>query len=125
MPNPATLDDVVERFRPLSDAEQVNASAFLDDAWFLLTGRRPTLEADLGAGLVSLGNARRVIASMVVRVLRNPDGKLEESIDDYRYRRDSLISSGVLNVTEDELADLTPGGSRKSRSVRLVAYGDR
>jgi Phage protein Gp19/Gp15/Gp42 len=124
MPNPATIDDVEARFRPLTPAEQVVAETFLDDAWWLLLGRLPNLEANLDAGTVSTENAVRVVASMVVRVLRNPDGKVEESIDDYRYRRDALVSSGALHVTDDELADLTPGDFRRSRSVRMVAYGD-
>lgn len=124
MPNPATIDDVEARFRPLTAAEQVNAETFLDDAWWLLLGRLPNLEANLTAGTVSTENAVRVVASMVVRILRNPEGKSEESIDDYRYRRDALVSSGMLHVTDDELADLTPGDFRRSRSVRMVAYGD-
>jgi hypothetical protein len=125
MSNPATITDIEDRFRPLTDAEKVNARAYLDDAWSLLTGRLPSLEANLAAGTVHISNAVRVVANMVVRVLRNPDGKLEESIDDYRYRRDALLSSGALTVTDEELADLTPNGPRRVNSVRLVAYGDR
>lgn len=125
MPNPASIPDVEARFRRLTTAERTNALAFLDDAWALLTGRLPNLDADLTAGTVSTENAVRVVAAMVVRVLRNPNGYLEESIDDYRYRRDQLVSSGALTVTDDELAALTPAGTyRRSGSVRLVAYGD-
>lgn len=125
MPNPATTSDIVARFRPLITAEQANALAYLDDAWWLLTGRLKNLEANMTAGRVSQGNVVRVIANMVIRILRNPDGKLEESIDDYRYRRDALVASGALSVTDDELADLTPGASRRTNTVRLVAYGER
>lgn len=125
MPNPATTSDIEERFRPLTPAETINATALLDDAWWLLTGRLPALEANMTAGSVSVGNVIRVVSNMVIRVLRNPDGKLEESIDDYRYRRDALVSSGALTVTDDELADLTPGAGRRVNSVRLVAYGER
>lgn len=124
MPNPAMLPDVQARFRPLTDQEQINGIAYLDDAWWLLTGRLPNLEANLTAGRVSEGNVIRVVSNMVVRVLRNPKGLLEESIDDYRYRRDALVSSGALHVTPEELADLTPGAGRLVNSVRLVAYGE-
>lgn len=123
MTNPATASDVEARFRPLSSAETVLAQTLLGDAWALLLGRRPTLDADIEAGTVSRENAVRVLAAMVVRVMRNPDGLLEESIDDYKYRRDSLVSSGVLHVTSDELADVSPG-RRVRRSVRLTVYGD-
>jgi len=125
MPNPATTSDIADRFRPLTAAETTNAQAYLEDAWALLTARLPALEGNLAAGTVSAGNVVRVVANMVIRVLRNPEGKSEEQIDDYRYRRDALLSSGVLTVTPDELADLTPGAGRRTNSVRLVAYGER
>lgn len=124
MPNPATTSDIVDRFRPLTAAETNNAQAYLEDAWALVTGRLPSLEANMTAGSVTVANVVRVISAMVIRVLRNPDGKSEESIDDYRYRRDSLVSSGILAVTDDELADLTPAATRSRNSVRLVAYGE-
>ncbi len=125
MPNPVTLMDLEARWRPLTPQQALNASAYLDDAWWMLTGRRSTLEADMAAGTVATGNVVRVVTAMVLRILRNPDGKLEESIDDYRYRRDALVSSGRLHVTADELADVTVASRRRLvRSVRLVANGD-
>lgn len=123
MANPATVADVEARWRPLTAQETTNAEALLSDAWELLLGRRPTLEADLTAETISEGNVIRVICAMVLRVLRNPDGLSEEAIDDYRYKRDAILASGVLHVTPDELADVTPGRARRS-SVRLVIYGD-
>lgn len=124
MANPATTVDVEARWRSLTVAEQVNAEAFLEDAWALLTARRPTLEADLVAGTVTEGNAIRVVVSMVLRVMRNPDGFRSEQIDDYSYTRDEMVAAGRLHVTADELADLTPGGYRRAKSVRLVAHGE-
>jgi hypothetical protein len=121
--NPAAVADIEARWRPLTDQEFTNAEAFLEDAWWMLLGRRPNLEAELTAETVNEGNVIRVLCAMVLRILKNPDGKLEEAIDDYRYRRDSLVSSGALHVTSDELADITPGRARR-RSVRLVVYGD-
>ncbi len=123
MANPAEVADIIARWRPLTAQETTNATALLADAWALLLARRPTLEADITAGTVSEENVVRVVVAMVLRVLRNPEGKLEESIDDYSYKRDAAVSTGGLYVTSDELADLTPG-RRRQRSVRLVAYGD-
>lgn len=120
---PATTSDVAARFRPLSEQEAAIAGVLLADAWAMLLGRRPGLEEDLFAGKVLTGNVIRVLTSMVIRVMRNPDGLLEESIDDYKYRRDSVVSSGLLHVTSDELADVTPG-RRLRRSIRLTVYGD-
>lgn len=123
MPNPASTSDIEARWRALSEQEAINAETFLEDAWDLLLTKRPTLETDLTAGTVREGNVVRVVASMVLRVLRNPDGKVQESIDDYSYRRSEVTASGALFVTGDELADITPGRQR-NRSVRLVTLGD-
>ena len=123
MPNPATVADIEARWRPLTEADSTTASTLLGDAWWILVGRLPSLEGNMAAGTVATENVVRVLTAMVLRVLKNPEGKLEEQIDDYRYRRDSVVSSGTLQVTADELADLTPGRARP-KSVRLVAYGD-
>lgn len=116
--NPAVVADLVERWRPLTAQETINAQAYLGDAWWLLTGRRRNLELDMAAGDVSEGNVVRVVCAIVLRLLRNPEGKLEESIDDYRYRRDQLVSSGALHVTDDELADLSPRVGRGAFTIR-------
>ena len=127
MPNPASVADLEVRWRPLTPQEQINADAFLSDAWALLTARRPTLDADMTVGTVSAGNVIRVLTMMVKRVMLNPELKRSETIDDYSYTRADLISTGALTVTDEELADVTPRGSAagsRVRSVRLVSDGD-
>lgn len=123
MPNPATTADIEARWRTMTAGERVVANALLGDAWEMLLTRRPSLEDDLTAATVRQGNVVRVVTAMVLRVMRNPDGLLSETIDDYTYRRDSIVSGGLLHVTADELADITPGRRRRS-SVRLVTHGD-
>lgn len=123
MPNPVSPTDIEDRWRTLSEQETRVAQTFIDDAWALLLTRRPNLEADIAAGTVASTNVVRVVSAMVLRVMRNPEGKEFESIDDYSYRRSAIMASGVLHVTGDELADITPG-RRVRRSVRLVVYGD-
>lgn len=121
--NPASVGDVESRFRLLTDAERVNAEAWLADAWSILTTHRPNLPDDLDdPAAVSESEVRRVVANMVVRKLQNPDGKLEEAGDDYRFRRDSAVSSGELYASERELEAVTPASEGRTRnSVRLVA----
>ena len=123
MANPADISDIESRWRPLSAQEAVNATAFLSDAWAMLLGRRPSLDADITAGTVSTDNVTRVVCAMVLRVMKNPNGFASETIDDWSGTRDALIASGELRITSDELADVTPG-RRGQRSTRLVAYGD-
>jgi hypothetical protein len=49
-----------------------------------------------------------VLVDAVVRVLRNPDGKLQESIDDYSYRRADSVADGALYLTDEEWRLLRP-----------------
>lgn len=121
--SPASLSDIESRWRPLTELEKTNAYTFLEDAWVMLLSRRPSLQADMAEGKVLGANVRRVLATMVLRVLRNPEGFDSETIDDYTYKRNALVSAGLLHVTPEELADVTPG-RRLRGSVRAVIYGD-
>lgn len=122
--NPAATSDIEGRFyRDLTEREALIAQTWLDDAWVLLLSRRPTLETDVTAGTVAESTVIRVLCAMVGRVFANPEGLLEESVDDYSYRRDSAVSGGLLYITPEELADVTPGRA-SHRSVRLIAYGE-
>lgn len=123
MPNPTTIADIEARWRPLVGNETVNADAFLGDAWAELISRRPNLEADITAGTVSTENVIRVVSAMVLRVLRNPEGWDQEAIDDWSGRRNALVADGILRITADELAAVTPGRATR-RSIRLVRDGD-
>jgi hypothetical protein len=111
MPNPAVQADIEARWRPLSDAERPAAAVRLDDAWWLLTGRAPSLEADMAAGTVATQNVVRVVADIATRVLRNPEGFEVESVDDWRGQRSALVASGVLHVTDEELAAVRPSSA--------------
>lgn len=123
MANPVAISDLEARWRPLVDLEIANATAFLADAWAELLSRRPNLEADIAADTVSEANVIRVVSAMVLRVLRNPEGWDQESIDDWSGRRSSLVADGLLRITPEELSSITPGRAIR-RSVRLVRDGD-
>lgn len=118
------VSDLEARWRPLTASESIVAQSFLDDALNEVVVRRPSLAADITAGLVTQASLIRVVTSMVLRVLKNPDGKSEESIDDYRFKRDDLLAAGALYITDDELALLTGVPVPRVRSVRLVAHGE-
>ena len=120
MPNPVRVSDIERRFRPLKEQEVVNAEAWLADIWSLLLQKRKTIEAEILAGDVQESTLVRVLSESVIRKLRNPDGKAEESIDDYRFKRDAAVASGELYLTRDELTELTPTSTGRRHSVRLV-----
>ena len=125
MANPATTDDIVRRWRPLSEPETNVAQALLDDAWVILSSRIPTLDATTADGTTDPNLVRAVLSAMVLRVMRNPEGKRQESIDDYSWTRDQAVSTGTLYVSDDELALLRPAGSSSGAfSIRPVGSTD-
>ena len=108
MSNPASTVDIESRWRPLSEQEGINAETFLDDAWRILRRRVATIEDDITDDTTGDLEAEvvRVMATAVLRVMKNPDGKRRESLDDYMYERDEAVSAGLLYFLDDELNDL-------------------
>lgn len=115
MPNPATTADIVARWRPLVGQEVTNGTTFLDDAWRMLKRRYDALDstADLETAIATdtelEAEVVRVLATAVLRVMKNPDGKRRESIDDYEWERDQAVSAGLLYISDDEFSALVPG----------------
>jgi hypothetical protein len=79
---PVTHEDVADRWRPLSAAEQMVATYLLGDAETLLLLKRPDLPSKVvdvpanqapAAGVIPLRLVKLVLADMVQAVLRNPD----------------------------------------------------
>lgn len=120
----ATVADVEDRWRPLSDTEATVAGTWLADASDLLRARVPTVDARIADASLSLAFVAAVVARAVLRVLRNPDGKISESIDDYTYRRADAVADGSLYIAAEDLALLRPAAAvARSSSVRLLARG--
>jgi hypothetical protein len=114
--------DIESRWRPLTPDEQSVVEQIIADAQDILE----TEAEDAGFAPVNiedpadLRRARaytRAVANMVIRVLKNPDGLLTETIDNYTYRRDSAVSAGILYVADDELARLRPSAARPRRGA--------
>ena len=131
MSNPATTADLEARWRPLVGQEIVNGQTFIADAWRMLKRRYKALDstanldtavaadADLSAEVV------RVIATAVLRVMKNPDGKRQESIDDYSWQRDQAVSAGLLYISDEEFGDLIPGSEGPSGAFMIDPLAGR
>lgn len=105
MPNQATSADVASRWRPLTDAEATIADTLLGDVWRMIVRRIDDVDtrmAEATTGADYTADVVMVQANAVMRVLKNPDGLRQESIDDYSWTRDRAISSGALHITDDE-----------------------
>ena len=110
--------DIEDRWRPLTDAETKIVDTVISDAQDIVEQ-----EAEVAGITPVTGDDRRSraykrgVASMVIRVLKNPDGILSETIDDYTYRYDQAVSTGALYVSDDELARLRPETARRARGA--------
>lgn len=122
--NPASSDDLVGRsLRTLSAQEISVGSTLLGDAWTILNTEIPTLAARIDADIAFTNLVVQVECAMVLRVLNNPNGKLEEAVDDYSVRFDAAVSSGALYLTdvERDLLGRGDGGSDTAFTIRRVA----
>lgn len=124
--NPVTMADLEGRFRSLSDEETPFAESLLADAWALATLQLPGLNPAVTSGAANRDAVVAIISAMVIRVLRNPDGVRQWSVDDYSEMRDNTISSGALYLSEDELSLLGTaiGGTRPRRAFSITPDTD-
>lgn len=104
----AGLQDVENRWRPLSDQEANVTYALLEEATALLAIASPGVRDRAAASLDAATAARSVVVSMVLRVLKNPDAIRQFAVDDYSQTRDQVASSGLLYATPEELAYVQP-----------------
>ena len=127
MASPAINTDLQNRsLRTLTSQELAVGSVLLADAWGVLTTRVTGLDDRYAAvptdtALVSL--IVQVQCAMVLRVLNNPDGKLQESQDDYSYRLDSAVSTGALYVSDAEIALLGANDSVSDGAFTIKPAG--
>lgn len=112
----ATVDDIKSRWLtgtvPATDAQILT---LIGDAEDIIVGEFPTLEADVIAGRVTATRVARVVARMIHRVLRNPDGvrTVQETTGPFSgsttYGGDN---PGELHLTDDDRRDI---GGRKTK----------
>lgn len=114
-------DEVANRWQPLTPAQEALATQLLEDAENLLIARFPTIPARVTAGTLAAALVVQAQAAMVIRVLQNPEGFLEEAVDDWRGRRDSALSAGLLYIADSDAALLLPTRPR-ARSVVLRTH---
>jgi len=111
--NPAITADLQARsFRTLTSEELTVGGTLLGDAWSIILTAKPNVADRLDAtpaDQVFVSLVKQTLCAMVLRVLNNPEGKLEERQDDYQYRLDSAVSTGALYLSDAELARLSDG----------------
>lgn len=99
----ATSEDVEVRFmRPLDEDEKRVVAARLEDAELLLRSRIPDLDEKVTAGALDQALVVMVEAEMVLRLIRNPDGLVQETDGSYSYSTSQKVASGLLEVLPRE-----------------------
>ena len=103
----ATVDDVGD-LRPLDSDERTRAGVLLTYASAQIRRQLPDIDARIVRGELDTDLARYVAVQMVLRVLRNPDGVLQETVGPSSVSYDRTQSTGQLSMTPDDLAMLAP-----------------
>lgn len=125
--SPATQTDLSNRsLRALTTQELTVGTVLLGDAWNIILGQVPSVGTRLDTTPVDVVFKALVVqieCAMVLRVLNNPDGKFEESGDDYSYRRDSAVSTGALYLSDAEAGLLNVGDGQSTGAFTIKPAG--
>jgi hypothetical protein len=100
----ATVTDLEARLgRQFSDEELPRVHALLDDASHLVrdVAGRACIPDDLADLTQVSGSVRAVVARMVERAIRNPEGFSAESAGDYSYQRTGVQPGVYLTEAEE------------------------
>jgi hypothetical protein len=126
----ATAQDVKDRWiggEPPAEDQQI--VTLIGDAEDIILGEFPTIGEQIDAGEVPGGRVQRVVARMVIRVLRNPEGlrQVQETTGPFTgsqtYGGDH---PGELYLTDDDRRDLAGGKARgKAYTLSTVPAGWR
>jgi hypothetical protein len=110
VPNPVTVADIANRWRPLTSAEEIVVQARLNDAWELILAKVPDVEARLLAGTLRPGLLLVVEAEMVLPAAKNSDGgtETEFKIDDFSKRIRFESASKPMELTDAQIEMLSP-----------------
>lgn len=111
----ASFDDVQERFhRELEDVDRVLIETRLKDAEGKIRRRVRDLD-DKVLDPEYMALVVRICADSVIRLIKNPDGYVQETDGNYTYMLSQQLAEGRLRIEQDEWNDLGV-----SRSVGVV-----
>lgn len=103
----ASIEDVEVRFfRDLTPEERPLVEARLEDAEQKLRARIPDLDSRVENDPVFASVVVRVCADAVIRLVRNPEGYVQETDGNYTYMLSQAHADGRLSFTPDEWLDL-------------------
>ena len=121
----ATVDDIKDRYiggdLPATDGE---IQVLIDDAEDIIRREVPDIEELIDSGEVPENRVRRIVAKMVIRVLRNPDGYRSTNLTSGPFSQGYTWAGdnpGELTLTDEDKDDLMPGmGGQRAYSVDMM-----
>lgn len=121
----ATVIDVKDRYiggdLPASDSE---IQVLLDDAEDIVRREVPNVDDLILSEDIPEARMRRVLANMVIRVLRNPDGYRSTNLTSGPFTQGYTWAGdnpGTLTLTDEDKDDLMPGiGGQRAFSVDMM-----
>lgn len=102
MPYASNTDVAVRWARELTPEEEALVDARLGDIERRILKKVPDLADKITAGTVDVEDVKAVESDAVLRLVRNPDGYIQESDGDYSYMLSSEAASGKLKILDDE-----------------------
>ena len=114
----ATVDDVATAMlRTLDTDETALATALLPRASWLVRQERPGLDTLIADNVLDADVVKGVVAEMVARVLRNPDGWRQKATGPFSGTYDVNVASGYLTITDNDrpMLGLTTADQRTRR----------
>lgn len=117
--NPATTEALTARgYTGTGPAGQTR----LDEAWRALCAEVPSLVTRMSTGEVDTATVVDIVAAAALRVLRNPDGHVEENnaIDDYHEGWKRTDATQDMYFTAAELRRVSPPSLPSAGSMKYI-----
>lgn len=116
----ATITEVSTRLgREIGEGAETNqVNAWIDDVEGMIKARLPNIEERISDGDLSPLVVSAVVSNVVIRKIKNPDGKQNERIDDYSYGLTADAATGELFLTDREWDLLMPTASSGAFTIR-------
>lgn len=110
-----TVDDLQNRYEGVLATKftEVYLATKIEDAVALIEGTCPTVPSRLLSGALLPNNYKRIVADIILRVVRNPGGFASESEGGVSYSMQPVVASGNLWLTQQDI-DLLNGVARGS-----------
>lgn len=117
----ATFEDVTLMFEgTVPDEAKPRVERLILLAQKRLERAMPSIQARMDDGSLDPELVRGVVVDMVLRVVRRPNMAFDtETAGDFAYRINQALASGLLQVTDADLAVVRPAGRRRVGTIPL------